>query len=76
MAESGDVRLARMEERVLAAEKATSLAFAALESWKASANEWRQALNDQRTQYPSRSEMFAYLMAGLTALGLVMKYIK
>jgi hypothetical protein len=54
--ESVEVRLARQEERVTAAEKATQLAFAALEAWKNSANEWRGALNDQRQNVPTRRE--------------------
>lgn len=74
--ENLDVRLARMEERLEAAENATKLAFAALETWKAGANEWRQALGDQRSQFPTRAEVVAVLMVGLTVLGLVIKYVK
>jgi O6-methylguanine-DNA--protein-cysteine methyltransferase len=55
--ESVEVRLARQEERVIAAEKATQVAFAALEAWKVSANEWRQALNDQRADFVTRREI-------------------
>jgi predicted nucleic acid-binding protein len=55
--ESLEVRLARQEERVVAAEKATQLAFAALEAWKVSANEWRAALSDQRADFVTRREI-------------------
>jgi predicted nucleic acid-binding protein len=55
--ESLEVRLARQEERVVAAEKATQLAFAALEAWKVSANEWRAALSDQRADFVTRREV-------------------
>jgi hypothetical protein len=74
--ESNDARLARLEERMRAAENATRLAFSALETWKAGANEWRQALSDQRAGYPTRSEVVALVMIGLAALGLIMKYIR
>jgi Tfp pilus assembly protein PilO len=80
MAESVDVRLARLEERVKAAEEALKIASAALESYKTGANEWRQALNDQRLQYPTKMEVVAMVTIGLTLLGIVLtvveKYIK
>lgn len=80
MAESVDVRLARLEERVNAAEEALEIASAALESYKTGANEWRQALNDQRLQYPTKMEVVAMVTIGLTLLGIVLtvveKYIK
>jgi hypothetical protein len=54
--ESVEVRLARVEERGLAKDEATKIASAVLEAWKVNANEWRQALNDQRINVPSRRE--------------------
>jgi len=71
-----DVRIlvARLEERLKASDMATKLAADALDAWKASANEWRQALNDQRGMFVSRSEVYAIVVVGLTLLGLLIKF--
>jgi hypothetical protein len=73
-----DVRIlaARLDERLKASDMATKLAADALDAWKQSANEWRQAMNDQRSMFISRSEMISWLLIGLTILGLVMHYTK
>lgn len=70
------VRIARLEEKVKAAEAATRLASESLEAWKLSANEWRQALNDQRSAFVTRPEVIAVMLVGLTILGLILKYTK
>lgn len=76
MTDDINVRIARLEEKVKAADVATRLAFEALESWKANANEWRQALNDQRSAFVTRPEVIAVMIVGLTILGLILKYTK
>lgn len=40
------VKIARLEERLIASEKALVLAEHALTSWQVSSNNWRQALSD------------------------------
>jgi hypothetical protein len=74
MSEDADlhIQVARLEERLKAADAATRLAADALDAWKASANEWRQALNDQRSMFVTRSEMIAWLTVGLTLLGVTL----
>jgi hypothetical protein len=71
-----DIRIlaARLEERLKASDMAVKLAADALEAWKASANEWRQAMSDQRAMFITRAELIAWLIAGLTALGLILSF--
>jgi hypothetical protein len=70
------IKIARLEERLKSADVATKLAADSLEAWKVNANEWRQTFNDLRGSYITRAEMFAWLLVGLTALGLVLKYTR
>lgn len=70
------IKIARLEERVRAADVANKLASDSLEAWKVNANEWRQTFNDLRGTYITRAEMIAWLIVGLTVLGLILKYTK
>jgi len=67
-------RVARLEERVAGATEASRLVARQLEEYKVAANEWRQALNDQRTGYATRVEVIALLTVGLTLLGLILHF--
>ena len=66
------IMVARLEERLRASDIATKLAADALEAWKSNANEWRQALSDQRSMFVSRAEVISIMLLGLAALGLVL----
>lgn len=68
------IKIAVLEAREAAADKALKIAADALDAWKASSNEWRQALGDQRSMFVSRAEVIAMIVVGLTILGLVLKY--
>lgn len=73
MDESIDVRLAREEERSIAAKDALLLVAESFKEYRVSSNEWRQALNDQRVGYVTRGEMIAVVVAGMALVGLVMR---
>lgn len=70
------IKIAVLEERGIEHDKAVKLASNNLAAWQASANEWRQALNDQRGLFITRSEVVTYILIGLTLLGLALKFIK
>ena len=70
------IKIAVLEEREKEADKALKLAADYLEAWKHSANEWRSALNDQRSTFITRAEVITYILIGLTLLGLALKFIK
>lgn len=46
--------VAKLEEKILSNEKALELARGNLKDWQNSANEWRQAMIDQRNQYVTK----------------------
>ena len=76
MNDSDDVRIlaARLEERLKASDMAIKLAADALRAWQANSNEWRQTLQDRDARYMTRAEVIAYMLVGLTALGLISHY--
>jgi len=49
-------QIARLEERLAASDRALMLSSSNLEAWKASANEWRGALDDQRQEFVTKIE--------------------
>ena len=53
------IQLGKLEERLKAADAALEVSRQALEAYKVSSNEWRQALNDQRLNYVTRGELFS-----------------
>lgn len=46
-----EIKIARLEERSVAADKAVDLARAALDAYQKANDGWRQAMNDQRSQF-------------------------
>lgn len=74
--ETIDVRVARLEERSQATNRALDIAAEALKEYKAVSNEWRAALSDQRTLYITRSEVIAITVVAMTILGTILHYAK
>jgi hypothetical protein len=68
--------VAVLTERIRASDKAQDLASESLTAYKASSNEWRQALNDQRSLFCTRHEVITIVTVGLTVLGIVLKFMK
>jgi len=64
-------RMARVEERQNGADKAANITADALSQYKSTSNEWRQALNDQRSLFVSRGEVIAIVSVMLLAMGTV-----
>lgn len=49
--ESTMIKVARLEERLMASDKALDLARASLTAWQSASNEWRQENIDQRAMF-------------------------
>lgn len=64
-------KVARLEERQLASDNAAKITALALDAYKQSANEWRQALNDQRSLFVTRAEVIAITSITLVVVGIV-----
>jgi hypothetical protein len=58
-----DIKVARLEERLIASDRALELARESLKSWQAASNEWRQENIDQRAQYMTIDKTQALLAA-------------
>lgn len=56
-------KIIRLEERTMAYDAALHLAREQLERWQAGSNEWRQALNDQRSQFITTDRANALFLA-------------
>ena len=63
--------VARIEERQKAEARAADITAEALTAYKATSNEWRQALNDQRSQFATRTEVIAIVSLMLLCVGTV-----
>jgi hypothetical protein len=66
-----EITVARLEERLMASEKALELAREISTAWQASSNEWRKENIDQRALYPTIDKvesMFKTLEARLSPL--------
>jgi lipid II:glycine glycyltransferase (peptidoglycan interpeptide bridge formation enzyme) len=63
--ENGELRIAvaRLEERLKAADQALELARESLERWQAASNEWRKENIDQRNLYPTTDKVNAMIAA-------------
>lgn len=57
------VQLARLEEKLMASDKALDLARVALQAWQATSNEWRQENIDQRAMYMTREKVESLISA-------------
>lgn len=68
-------KVARVEERLLAADSAAKITAHALDAYKQSANEWRQALNDQRNLFVTRAEVIAIVSLMLVVVGIIVGLI-
>ena len=63
--ESIDVKIARIEERLLASEKALGLANQSLTLCKESSNEWRQENTEQRALYVTKDQAYGMMVTGI-----------
>ena len=70
--ESTEVRIARLEERLEASDRALDLARGSMESWKAASNEWRKENIDQRNLYPTTDKVIS-LVASVEARLLLLE---
>jgi hypothetical protein len=61
--QSVEIKIARLEERSVAADKAVDLARAALDAYQKANDGWRQAMNDQRSQFVTGDRLMS--VAGL-----------
>lgn len=68
-------KVARIEERLLASDNASKITAHALDAYKASANEWRQALNDQRSLFVTRAEVVSIVSLMLVVVGIIVGVI-
>lgn len=48
-----------------AAKEAVSTAEAHAEKWRLAANEWRGAMSDRERQFPTRKELWSYLLGAV-----------
>src|SRR5688572_6075756 len=48
-----------------AAKEAVAVAEKNAEKWRESANEWRGAMNDRERQFPTRKELWSYLLGAV-----------
>lgn len=67
--------IARVEERQKADSKAVEITARSLEAYKATSNEWRQALNDQRAQFATRTDVIAIVSVILLCMGTIVGII-
>lgn len=70
------VELARMDEKLKAADKAVDLASESLVRWEKSANEWRQAINDERGAFVTRAELAAAVSIVISIVLLAIRFLK
>lgn len=68
-------KLARVEERLLAADNSAKITAHAFDAYKTAANEWRQALNDQRNLFVTRSEVIAIVSLMLVVVGIIVSVV-
>lgn len=54
-----------------AAKEAVAIAETNAERWRASANEWRGAMNDRERNFISRQEVRGYLIAAIALIGSI-----
>lgn len=66
--ESTEVRIARLEERLEASDRALDLARVSMENWKAASNEWRKENIDQRNLYPTTDKVISLVASVETRL--------
>lgn len=67
------VKIARLEERLMAADKALELARQISTAWQLSSNEWRKENIDQRALYPTSDKVTALISAVEIRLTLLEK---
>jgi hypothetical protein len=64
-----DQRFQAQEKAVVAAlaaaKEAVTVAEVNAEKWRESANEWRGAMNDRERQFPTRKELWSYLLGAV-----------
>lgn len=70
------LKIARLEERLNASDRATKIAQEALTHYQTVSNEWRQALNDQRAQFVTLDKVFAIVGLAMAILTIIFKYLK
>jgi hypothetical protein len=58
-----DVKIARLEEKLAASDRALELARQALGTWQAASNEWRQENIDQRAMYMTTDKATSLIQA-------------
>jgi hypothetical protein len=57
------------------AEKAVDKAEAGSEKWRASANEWRAAMNDRERDFLSRKEFYSIVVTAVAVVSLILAFV-
>lgn len=68
-------RITRVEERQNATDRASLITANALDAYKTSNNEWRQALNDQRSLFVTRPEVIAIVSVMLIGMSAIVAIV-
>lgn len=69
------IKVARLEERLIASEKALILAEHALTSWQVSSNNWRQALSDQQGKFVTLDTVLAIATAAIALATIIFRFV-
>lgn len=71
-----EVKIARLEEKLVAAATAVELARNALTAYQSDGDRWRQLMNDQRADFVTVDRAIAFVTVGIALSVLVARFIK
>lgn len=71
-----EIRVARMEERFSASQLSIDMARDDLRRWQGAANEWRAALNDQRSQFVTLDKVLVIVGIGIAIVTMLIRFIR
>lgn len=69
------IRIVRLEEKILAAEKSLDISRAALIDWQHASNEWRKLVNDQQDRFVTMDKLLAVIGSMVAVILLMMKVL-